>query len=93
VPRLELHPYRRMREAGLLATLNTDDPALTDLDLGREYHSCMEAFDYRWEDMVAIALDGVEATWLDETDKRELRVRVEREAAELASQLDRPAGG
>ena len=88
VPRLELHPYRRMRDAGLLATLNTDDPALTDLDLGREYQSCMEAFDYRWEDMVAIALDGVEATWLDESDKRELRARVEREAAELANGLD-----
>ncbi|HEV2928587.1 MAG TPA: hypothetical protein VGW74_07835, partial [Propionibacteriaceae bacterium] len=90
VPRLELHPYRRMREAGLLATLNTDDPALTDLDLGREYQSCMEAFGYRWEDMVAIALDGVEATWLDESDKRELRARVEREAAELTAELDPP---
>lgn len=89
VPRLELHPFRRMREAGLLATLNTDDPALTDLDLGREYHSCMEAFGYRWEDMVGIALDGVEATWLDDTDKRGLRARVEREAAELSSALDK----
>ena len=88
VPSLEQHPYRRMREAGLLATLNTDDPALTDLDLGREYQSCMEAFGYRWEDMVAIALDGVEATWLDESDKRELRARVERAAAELGSELD-----
>jgi adenosine deaminase len=78
-----------MREAGLLATLNTDDPALTDLDLGREYSSCMEAFDYRWEDMVAIAVDGVEATWLDESDQRELRARVERDAAQLGSQLDR----
>jgi adenosine deaminase len=88
VPRLELHPYRRMREAGLLATLNTDDPALTDLDLGREYRSCMVAFRYRWSDMVAIALDGVEATWLDTSDKRELRARVEREAAELTAALD-----
>jgi len=88
VPRLELHPFRRMREAGLLATLNTDDPALTDLDLGREYRSCMEAFGYRWPDMVEIALDGVEATWLDETAKRALRARIEREAAELTAALD-----
>jgi adenosine deaminase len=79
-----------MREAGLLATLNTDDPALTDLDLGREYQSCMEAFGYKWEDMVTIALDGVEATWLDEIDKRDLRARIEREAAVLASELDPP---
>jgi adenosine deaminase len=76
-----------MRDAGLLATLNTDDPALTDLDLGREYASCREAFDYQWEDMVAIALDGVEATWLDEDDKRELRGRVERAGAELGGGL------
>jgi adenosine deaminase len=48
----------------------------------------MEAFDYRWEDMVAIALDGVEATWLDESDKRELRAQIEREAAQLATGLD-----
>jgi adenine deaminase len=88
VPRLELHPFRRMREAGLLATLNTDDPALTDLDLGREYHSCMEAFDYRWLDMVEIAMDGVEASWLDEGDKRQLRARIEREAAELTTALN-----
>jgi adenosine deaminase len=38
--------------------------------------------------MVAIALDGVEATWLDETEKRELRARVEREGAELGSRLN-----
>jgi adenosine deaminase len=87
VPRLEDHPYRRMREAGLLATLNTDDPALTDLDLGQEYRSVMAAFGYGWDDMVAVALDGVEATWLDDSDKRELRARVEREAAELGQAL------
>jgi len=40
--------------------------------------------------MVAIALDGVEATWLDESDRRELRARVEREAADLTAELDPP---
>ena len=50
----------------------------------------MEAFDYEWGDMVTIALDGVEAAWLDESDKRDLRARVEREAALLASELDPP---
>jgi adenosine deaminase len=39
--------------------------------------------------MVEIALDGVEATWLDDGGKRELRARVEREAAALAEALDR----
>lgn len=87
-PRLEEHPYRRMREAGLLATLNTDDPALTDLDLTYEYRSVMEAFGYGWDDMVAIALDGVEASWLDDADARSLRERIV-----AASERLRPAIG
>jgi hypothetical protein len=37
--------------------------------------------------MVDLALDGVEATWLDDSEKRELAARVRAEAARL-----RPAG-
>jgi adenosine deaminase len=82
-PRLEEHPYRRMREAGLLATLNTDDPALTDLDLTYEYRSVHDAFGYSWDDMVTIALDGVEASWLDAADARALRERITAAADQL----------
>jgi adenosine deaminase len=88
VPRLELHPFRRMREAGLLATLNTDDPALTDLDLGQEYRATMAAFGYSFEEMVQIALDGVAATWLDDSDQRALARHVEDQGAKLAASLD-----
>jgi adenosine deaminase len=86
-PRLEEHPYPRMRETGLLATLNTDDPALTDLDLGKEYRSVAEAFGYGFEDMVAIALEGVEASWLDDGDRRALAGRVRAEADRLSAAL------
>jgi adenosine deaminase len=77
-----------MRQAGLLATLNTDDPALTDLDLGQEYRSAMDAFGFTWDDMVQIALDGAEATWLDDGDKRALRDRIGTDAARLGAELD-----
>jgi len=77
--RLEEHPFRRMRQAGLLATLNTDDPAMTDLDLGKEYRTVARALQMPWSEIEAVALDGVEATWLDAGDKRSLRARFERE--------------
>jgi adenosine deaminase len=83
VPRLADHPYPAMREAGILATLNTDDPALTDLDIGYEYRSVAEAFGWGFDDMVSISLDGVEATWLADDDKRALRSQVIAAAAEL----------
>jgi adenosine deaminase len=74
--RLEDHVYPRMRAAGLLATVNTDDPALSDLNLGKEYAAVAHAFQYTWDDMVQIALDGVEACWLPESDKAALRRRI-----------------
>jgi adenosine deaminase len=86
VASLAEHPFRRMREAGLLATLNTDDPAMTDLDLGKEYRSVAEALDLSFEDLAAVSLDGVEATWLDDEDKRGLRRGFEREIDALRAE-------
>jgi adenosine deaminase len=83
VPALSDHPFRRMREAGLLATLNTDDPAMIDLDLGKEYRSVAAALDLSFDDIAAIALDGVDAAWLDDTDRRALRAEFEREIEPL----------
>ena len=77
------HPFRRMREAGLLATLNTDDPAMTDLDLGKEYRTVAHALGLPWLEMIAVALDGVDASWLSDDEKRVMRGQFEREIAEI----------
>ena len=77
--RLEEHPFRRMRQAGLLATLNTDDPAMTDLDLGKEYRSVARALEMPWAEIEDVALDAIDATWLDEDAKRALRGQFESE--------------
>ncbi len=82
-PSLADHPFRDMREAGLLITLNTDDPAMTDLDLGKEYRSVAAAQGLAFAEMCAVALDGVEATWLDDSEKRALRASFERDIKAL----------
>jgi adenosine deaminase len=81
--RLADHPFRQMRQAGLLVTLNTDDPAMTDLDLGREYRSVARELAMPWREMTAVALDGVEATWLDAGEKRAMREQFETEIAAI----------
>jgi adenosine deaminase len=68
-PSLDEHVFPRMRAAGLLATLNTDDPALTGLDLAGEYATIAGAYDYGPEQTAEIALDAVEASWADLSDK------------------------
>ena len=72
-----------MREAGLLATINTDDPAMTDLDLGREYRNVAEAQGLDFDDLAAIALDGIEASWLDDVDRRVMRTEFSQALEEL----------
>jgi adenosine deaminase len=79
------HPFRAMREAGLLATINTDDPAMTDLDLGREYAAVASAMGFSFDDMCTIALEAIDATWLDATDRAALRAAFEREITGLTA--------
>ena len=81
-PTIAHHPFGRMRSAGLLVTLSTDDPAMIDLDLTEEYLLTAAAFDLAWDDLVALAVDGVEASWLDESDKRKAAERVRSGAAQ-----------
>ena len=89
------HPLPALRAAGVLVTVNTDDPALTDLDLAREYAACAAAWDWSWDQMTDLALDGVEASWLDESGKRALSARIRAEAARLrpGDAAERSTGG
>ena len=85
MPTLAEHPFPELRAAGVLATLNTDDPALTDLTLAGEYAACAAAWGWSFDTCVEVALAGVAATWLDDSEKRELAAKVTSAAAELRS--------
>jgi adenosine deaminase len=87
VATLAEHPFASMRAAGLLAMLNTDDPALTDLDIGREYRAVAAAYGWGFDEMVSVAHDGVDATWLDDTDKSDLHRHIRERAAVLGNEL------
>jgi adenosine deaminase len=71
----------------VLVTINTDDPALTDLNLAGEYLACASAWNWTFDQLVDIALDGVEATWLDDSDKRALSARVRAEATRIRESI------
>jgi adenosine deaminase len=60
------HAIRRMIEAGLRVTLNTDDPALFGTDLDREYLLAAEAFGLSREDLARIAANGFSHSWTPE---------------------------
>ncbi len=75
------HPFRAMRDAGLLMTVNTDDPAMMGWDLGREYEALGAAMGYDLRELGRIAVEGIDSTWLDATERASL-------AREFESALD-----
>jgi adenosine deaminase len=79
------HPFLAMRNAGVPVTINTDDPAMEDLDLGLEYRRVAEAYGLEVGEMGRIALEGIDSTWLDDTERRALR-------REFEAALARPVG-
>ena len=80
------HPLRRMRDAGLLVTINTDDPAMTGTDLGREYRDVADALGYGYDEMCRIAVEGIDATWLGPAERQDLRRSFEDTISQLVAQ-------
>ena len=90
VPDIESHPFARQRERGVLAMLNSDDPGMMSFDLGDEYATVAEAYDYPLEEMEAISLDGIEASWAPDDEKADLRRRFCAEFDALRSEFGLP---
>lgn len=65
------HPIRRMKEAGLAVTINSDDPPMFATDLGREFELAHSDLGFSLQDIKTVILASLEASWLDEATKRE----------------------
>ncbi|HZU23902.1 MAG TPA: adenosine deaminase [Bryobacteraceae bacterium] len=58
VATLEEHPVRRLFDAGVPVTLNSDDPALFETTLTREYELAEKQFGFTREELSRIASNG-----------------------------------
>lgn len=75
VPNYASHPLKRFLEAGLLATINTDDPGISGIDLPYELDVAAPAAGLS-ESQIVQALENAWAiAFLDADEKRRLRVQ------------------
>lgn len=65
------HPIRRMMAAGLGVVIDTDDPPMLHTDLAGEYALAAETMNLGAADLKALALNSLEASWLDPSVKRD----------------------
>lgn len=68
-PTLAEHSLPDMLTAGILLTLNTDDPTMLRYELGEEYATVAATFDLDLDVLEGISLGGVQASWMDVADK------------------------
>lgn len=70
VPSLAVHPLRRMLEAKLVATVNSDDPAYFGGYVGDNYVQSAIALELSDADLVQLARNSFEASFLDDPTRK-----------------------
>ncbi|MFF3557229.1 adenosine deaminase [Streptomyces tsukubensis] len=70
VDTLEAHPLPRMMAAGLLCTVNSDDPAYFGGYVGDTFHAVREALGLGPEELRELARNSFEASFLDDDEER-----------------------
>lgn len=76
-PQLADHPVRRYFNAGLMVTLNSDDPAMFASDLEEEYALARSQFEFTEEHVRELAANSIEASFLPASQKVEILRRIE----------------
>jgi adenosine deaminase len=77
-PDLKDHPLRRLLEAGVMVSVNSDDPAYFGGYIAENYVAIADALELPCEDLVAIARNSIQSTFLPSD-----------EIASLIAELDR----
>ena len=77
VDRIEDHPLPQLIEAGITVTVNSDDPAYFGGYVGDNYQALAEGLDLGPPQLVALARNSIEASFLDPVRKSELIAELE----------------
>ena len=85
VRRYDEHPIKDFLSRGLVATLNTDDPVLFDIELTEEYRRASEKIGIDDDGILKLLRNGVKASFMDEKRKAEALDKLETELKSVAT--------
>jgi aminodeoxyfutalosine deaminase len=78
---LENHPIRQMYDAGVLVTVNSDDPPMFGTTLNREYEIAAGLLDLDEQGIARLAQNAVHASFLPDVEKAALAAEIDEYAA------------
>ena len=73
---LSSHPLHRLLQEGLSISINSDDPPFFRTNLANEYQVTQKTFGYTDEEMTQFTRMAINAAFVDEATKNELRSRL-----------------
>ena len=62
-------PLRKLLDAGLFVTVNSDDPPMFNTSLNQEYHVLIDHFGFDLMELEKVSLNAVQASFLNESEK------------------------
>lgn len=74
---LDEHPLRQFQQAGVLITINSDDPPMFGTDLNNEYAVAARLLDLDERGVADLAKNAVEASFLDAAGKARLAAEID----------------
>jgi adenosine deaminase len=82
---MEEHPIDRLYRAGVSLNVNSDSRMLTPTTLTREYESLQRVFNWTGQELLQMNLMGLEAAFVDDEVKQQLRKRLLEEDVTIPS--------
>ncbi|MBQ4547203.1 MAG: adenosine deaminase, partial [Oscillospiraceae bacterium] len=76
-PCIEEYPLRKLMEAGVKITVNTDNMTVSNVTLDSEFKKLIAAFDLTDEEIKGFAKNSVNACFADEETKKVLLEKIE----------------
>jgi adenosine deaminase len=85
-----MHPLKRMLEAGLMATCNSDDPAYFGGYIGDNLKRCEEVLRLTSSELLALAKNSFNASFISDAAKQSLIAEIDDFAAQAQTQTPAP---
>jgi adenosine deaminase len=86
-PDYDAHPLRELWDAGVLVTVNSDDPPMFGTDLNLEYAALIDHFGFDADMLERASLNAVQSSLLSEAEKTRLAGDFQSEFASLRGKL------
>jgi adenosine deaminase len=86
-PNMASHPIKRLMDAGVLVTVNSDDPPMFHTDVLNDYVQITDTFGLTADDIEKLARNSFEAAFMDDVAQAQYLDRFKAEVSKLRAEI------